>query len=208
MVKRAIHEVDGVVRVTVRDGRDLERARTDPRDTEGAHARSDRVHTRPVAEFDQVTRDAWGPLGALRGPMRRDDRLVSFTASLLAHQRLPALGPLPAVVARHRDLQEPGHASDLKVRALRGHQRKSLCFGGFEAKYAAAFPNYGEFSISGIMRKPGLCGNGPGSPLFDADRTEVFRIIRGRRAWPAGSRMVDSGRELCRSGWCGRGLVP
>jgi len=27
-----------------------------------------------------------------------------------------------------------------EVRALRGHQRKSLCFGGFEAKYAATFP--------------------------------------------------------------------
>ena len=44
----------------------------------------------------------------------------------------------PAVVASCRDVQEAGHAGDLEVRALGGHQRKSLCFGGFEAKYAAA----------------------------------------------------------------------
>src|ERR1035441_8779145 len=46
----------------------------------------------------------------------------------------------PAVVAGGRDLQQAGHAGDLEVRALSGHQRKSFCFGGFEAKYAAAFP--------------------------------------------------------------------
>src|ERR1035437_4378002 len=47
---------------------------------------------------------------------------------------------LPPVVAGTGDLEQPGHAGHLEVRALRGHQCKSLCFGGFEAKYAAAFP--------------------------------------------------------------------
>ena len=41
----SIDEVDRVVGVTVRDGRDLERARTDPCDPQCANARSDRVLT-------------------------------------------------------------------------------------------------------------------------------------------------------------------
>ena len=67
--------------------------------------------------------------------------LASSSASTdLAGQRRAVLGRPPAVVAGGRDLEQAGHAGDLEVRALSGHQRKSLCFGGFEAKYAAAFP--------------------------------------------------------------------
>ena len=46
------------------------------------------------------------------------------------------------VAARSGGARGPGDAVpvDLEVRALRVHQRKPFCFGGFEAKYAAALP--------------------------------------------------------------------
>ena len=41
-----------------------------------------------------------------------------------------------------------------EVRALGGHQRKSLCFGGFEAKSPAAFPKKAKsLSCSATWRR-------------------------------------------------------
>src|ERR1019366_10771288 len=72
--------------------------------------------------------------------MEAHDLGVELGPADLAGQAVAVLGRPPPVVAGGRDLQQAAHPTDLEVRALRGHQRKSLCFGGFEAKYAAAFP--------------------------------------------------------------------
>ncbi len=58
------------------------------------------------------------------------------------------------VEARTRDLEQSRHAVDFEVRALRFHQSEPLRFGGFAAKYAAAFfKNSLSFSCSATWRR-------------------------------------------------------
>ncbi len=60
---------------------------------------------------------------------------------------------------------------DLEVRALRGHQRKSFCFGGFEAKYTAAFPKGQVLVLLGdLAAQPQQLG-----PLRRTQRSSTFR---------------------------------
>jgi hypothetical protein len=70
--------------------------------------------------------------------MEAEDLLIEIRPALLGRQWFTQLSCPPAVVTGPGDLEEAGHPLDVEVRALGGHQRKSLCFGGFEAKYAAA----------------------------------------------------------------------
>ena len=121
-------------------GGDLEQPWAHPDDPEAGHAGRHGVVAHLLPGLVQVQGDPRRTVGAVGALVEADDLGVEIGPAHLARQRRAVLGRPPAVVAGGRDLQEAGHAGDLEVRALGGHQRKSLCFGGFEAKYAAAFP--------------------------------------------------------------------
>ena len=67
----------------------------------------------PASCGSLVTRRSAGNPGALV----RGDELVVSSVALLTDEGFATLGLLPAVVARGRDLEQSGRASDLKVRA-------------------------------------------------------------------------------------------
>jgi hypothetical protein len=122
------------------DRRNLEGPRADARDTQCPHAPSHRVVARRLAILVQVKRDPRLAVGAVRVLVEAQDLDVEIAATLLTREGTATLGLVPAVVAGARDVEESGHALHFEVRALHSHQCKSLCFGGLEAKYAAAFP--------------------------------------------------------------------
>ena len=95
---------------------------------------------RRLATLVQVLGDPRLAVGAARVLMEAQDLGVYVRSVLLTREGIATLGPVPSVVAGARDVEQSGHALHFEVRALHGHQRKSLCFGGLEAKYAAAFP--------------------------------------------------------------------
>ena len=150
----AVHQVRRVGGGWVGVGGDLEQPWADPDDPETGHAGRHGVGAHPLPGLVQVQGDPRSTVGAVGALVEADDLGVEIGPSDLAWQRRAVLSRPPAVVAGGRDLQEPGHAGDLEVRALGGHQRKSFCFGGFEAKYAAAFPkNARSLSCSATWRR-------------------------------------------------------
>src|ERR1039458_3081893 len=136
----AVHQVWRVGGAGVGGGGDLEQPWADPHDAEAGHAGRHGGAAHRLAGLVQVQSDARSTVGAIRTLVEVEDLGVQISSANLARQIWAVLGCSPAVVAGGRDLQQAGHAGDLEVRALGGHQRKSFCFGGFEAKYAAAFP--------------------------------------------------------------------
>ena len=137
-----------------RPGGHLEQPGADPDDAEGRHAGGHRALAHSHARLVQVAGDPGRPVGAARGLVRGHYLGVQVRSALLAWPRWAVLGRLPAVVARGRDLEQAGHGGDLEVGALHLHQSKPFCFGGTEAKYAAAFPRKAmSFSCSATWRR-------------------------------------------------------
>jgi hypothetical protein len=76
----------------VRDVRDLEGAWIDSRDAQCSLARRHRVLAETVADVVQVTRDAWGSVGAVGGLVRDENLVVQAAAMLLPDKWFTALG--------------------------------------------------------------------------------------------------------------------
>src|ERR1019366_6388080 len=150
----SVHEVLGKCGAWFWAGGDLEQAWAHTDDAEGGQAGRHGVAAHSVPGLVEVEGDPRSAVGAVRALVKAEDLGVEIGPADLARQGRSVLGRSPAVIAGRGNLQQAGHAGDLEVRALDGHQRKSFCFGGFEAKYAAAFPRKARsLSISATWRR-------------------------------------------------------
>ncbi len=128
-------------------------------------------------------------LGEGEAARLNDDRVGRCLGELFVADRASLLTALSLRAIRRYGIEVTELHNDstsitlygVEVRALHGHQRKSLCFGGFEAKYAAAFPRKARsLSCSATWRRSR--SSSARSAELSGSPPDPFRVSMHRRS--------------------------